>query len=82
MAMNGAVLGTAIKNAIKLNGYLIIDAEGGDEADVEALWQIICAEVVNHIVANGVVTIPAGVAVATPDTINGTTTAPGIGTIA
>lgn len=82
MAMNGATLGTAIKDIIKSNGYLLPDAEGGDESDVEAIWQLIATEIINHIVANGVITTPAGVVVATPDTINGTTTAPGIGAIA
>lgn len=86
MPLNGNVLGTAISNA--LDG-------APDIEDREALWQIACNEIVNHFIANAVISttvsgngLPVLPVQVVPATGTGATTAPdvitgtGTGTIA
>ena len=82
MALNATNMGTEIKDAIKAGGYLLPDVDGGDEASVEALWQTIAEAIITHFSNNADIstTVAAGIVLTTPDTINGTTTAPGSGT--
>ena len=75
MALDGNALGLAIKNALESGGYLLPDEEGGDNAGVLEVWQVIGNTLVNYLTTNTVVN--AGQTVATPDTINGTVTSPG-----
>jgi len=41
----------------------------------------IATAVINHLIANGLITVAIGIGVTTPDTINGATITPGTGTI-
>jgi len=73
MAMNGNAMGTAVANAI-----IHSDAPPDVKAEVIALWQKICNEIVNHIVQNA--EVPAGIKVETsggPTNQTGATSAPG-----
>ena len=92
MPMNGTVLGQAMAAMLESNGYL---ADGVAASEIEPLWIDICNEVLNHIVANAVIsTTTTGNGLATlpvqvvPATGTGATTAPdvvtgtGTGTIA
>ena len=83
MAMNGTQLGEAAWNAVKAQtGATYSPAE---ENKAKAIWIAIATEIVNHIVANAVVTVTTGIPVATTGSAvaqTGATTAPGTGTVA
>lgn len=78
MPLNPAVLGSALSAAI---GGLSV----GDKEDLDVIYETIATEVLNHIIANGIITIPTGaVVVATAGSAaaqTGSNTAPAIGTI-
>ena len=83
MALDGDILGTAIKDALKAGGYLITDEQAGVdpgkvEAGVEATWQTIANVIVTHITTNAV--IPIGIAVQV-NTGTGTGATTGTGTV-
>ena len=78
MALSSSVLKTALKAA------LIADAGALDNTATDQLAEVIATAVVDHITASAVVTIPAGVPVATTGTAaaqTGATTAPAVGAI-
>lgn len=77
MPLSKDVLGTAIASAVTA---LSVD----DKTNLNLIWKAIANEVVNHIKTAGVVTIAAGVPVATAGSASaqtGATTAPAIGSI-
>jgi hypothetical protein len=81
MALNATTLSAAIKAGLLANG----DAQAVDNAALTALCDEVASAVVAHITAQAVVTVPAGVPVATTGTAaaqTGATTAPGVGTVA
>jgi hypothetical protein len=80
MALSGDILAKAIVDAI-------IDPKASAEArtKVEDVWKKIANNIVDHIKANAVVTVAAGISVATTGSAaaqTGATTAPGSGTVA
>jgi len=80
MALSASVLSAAIRAGLLGNG----DSAAVDNDALTALCDEIAGAVVAHVIANAVVTIPPGVAVATTGTAAaqvGATTAPGIGTV-
>jgi len=76
MALNGPALGAAIK------AQLLADGNAIDSPEMAAVWDSIGTAVVAYLVTNTVVatTVAPGIVLTTPDTINGATTGPGIGT--
>lgn len=76
MTLNATNLRNEIKAAVLATEF------GVDDPMLDTIWDAIAGAVVTHIQANAVVTVAAGQTVLTPDTINGTTTTPGTGTIA
>ena len=70
MAMDGNALGTATANVI-----IAPNAPPAARAQITELWQRIAAEIVAHIQDNA--EVPPGIAVMTPDTINGATSEAG-----
>jgi RNase H-fold protein (predicted Holliday junction resolvase) len=79
MAMDGKALGDEI-------AALITDANAPDEMKqkIEKLWEEIAGAIVKHIEANAVVTVAAGIPVATSGSATsqtGATTSTGTGTI-
>ena len=80
MAMNGKTLGDEI-------AALITDPNAPDEMKnkIKKLWEDICGAIVEHIEQNAVVTVAAGIPVATSGSATaqtGATTSTGTGTIA
>lgn len=80
MAMNGKTLGDEI-------AALITDSSAPAEvkSKIEKLWEDIAGVIVKHIEQNAVVTVAAGIPVATsgsPTAQTGATTSTGTGTIA
>jgi len=78
MALDATTLKTALKAA------LIADAGALDNDATDKLAEVIASTVVAHITANAVVTVAAGIPVATAGTAaaqTGATTAPGTGTV-
>lgn len=61
MALNGNLLGTAIKDALIALNPDSGSLSGSEEAELEDYWQAIANEIVSHFVANGVII---------PDTFN------------
>lgn len=81
MALNASTLGALIKSKLLAAAA---DSKAVDNAALTSLCNCIAQACVEHIVASAVVTVPAGVAVATTGTAaaqTGATTAPGIGTV-
>lgn len=79
MAMNKAVLGKALAAKVTDAG-----APAEMRSKIEATWTDIAGVIIDHIKANAVVTVGAGIAVATAGSAGaaaGATTAPGTGTI-
>ena len=76
MALSGSALGAAILD------QLVADGNAIDDAQAAACWDSIGKAIVIYLVANAEVdtTVAAGIALTTPDTINGTTTGTGTGT--
>lgn len=70
MAMNGDVLGDAIKVAVDA-------AAAGDPTDRQALFRAIANAIVTHITATAIVTVPSVSAVTPGVGVSG----PGVGTI-
>lgn len=80
MPLSASVLAASLKTAFLADPDTL--AVEGDPLD--SLCKVIADVVVAHVIANAVVTVPPGVAVATaggPAAQTGATTAPGIGTI-
>lgn len=61
MALNGNVLGTAIKDALIALNPDSGSLSGSEETTLESYWQAIASEIVSHFVTNGVII---------PDTFN------------
>lgn len=79
--MSASVLSSAIRAGLLGNP----DSQAVDNDALTALCDVIAGEVVAHIVANAIVTVAPGIAVATTGTAAaqaGATTAPGTGTVA
>lgn len=82
MALNASTLSADIRAALLAD---VANTKAVDGPALTAFCDAIATTVVAHVVANAVVTIPAGVPVATAGTAaaqTGATTAPGIGTVA
>lgn len=78
MPLNKTILATAIEIAIK-------DIEAETEDTRKLMASAIADAVIDHIVANAIITVSAGILVATAGTAvsqTGATTSPGTGTIA
>ena len=79
MAMNGKKLGDDIAELITAS-----DAPSDAKASIKKLWEDIGNVIVNHITQNAMITVAAGIPVATaggPSAQTGATTATGTATI-